>query len=205
MKLLLKQKVARAEKPAPAKPASKGGPVITTTEFDNRVMYVGRRIRVANIRSKTLGLSIPKLTQVGYLVVKGDKPGLLVHEVKWDGQDLYSRKVEKGALLFGSLAALNSTKHKGYEAKILDKSALVDLAVKTNQVRRVTHCESGKHHTVALLNKWEESYVCGLEVHGTGITPMNMEHKGPWNDHVPHVRYADPANVDKSAKEFLPH
>ncbi len=195
MKLILQSR--------PKPKAAHSGTVISKSVFDDGVMYVGRRVKVSAIRMKALGLDIPKLEQTGYLVVKGVKPGMLVHEVKWDGKDLYARK-SGTAMTYGSLAALNSTKQKGFEAEIVSAAELQARAVKFNQVKTVTHAVSGRKHDVALLNRWDESYVVGLESAGHGkFRVLNMEHKQPWNDHAKHVRYENPVDSNTTAKAYL--
>lgn len=151
--------------------------VITRQLFDNKVMYVGRRIRTASIKHQTVGKEIPKLSEIGYLIVHGDKPGLLIHEVRWDGKDIYQR----GGRV-GSLQALNSTKHKGYHAEIVDRHELIRRAQKFNRIVECKNVKTEETHRVALLNRNGDPYVAGIEVIKGKLVPINLEPKASYND-----------------------
>lgn len=176
--------------------------VITKRNFDTGVMYVGRRIRSAAIRHQALGVDLPHLREDGFLIVKGDKPGILIHPVKWDGEEIYQRTDTKGGARFGTLKALNSTHHKGYRAEIIDEDELRARLIKKNHIVKVKNVKTDKTHTVALLNNFGELYIAGVEVHGKKLVPINMEPKAHYNK--PDVQYVEPTDVKMDVKKFLP-
>ncbi len=161
----------------PPTKTAKAATVITRVNFDEKVMYVGRRIRTAAIKHKALGLDIPRLTKQGFLIVHGDKPGLLIHEVRWDGNDIYQRDAK-----IGSLAALNSTKHEGYRAEIVDLHEVMRRARKVNHVVDCVNVATKQSHRIALLNKNGDPYVAGLEFRGSHLHAINLEPRAPYND-----------------------
>jgi hypothetical protein len=174
--------------------------VITKQTFDRKVMYVGRRIRVASIKTKALGTSIPRLKETGYLLVHGDKPGLLIHEVKWDGKDVYQRaNMNK----FGSLAALNSTKHPGYRAEIIDRQELIKRLAKHPRIVECKLMDDDSEHVIALLNKNGDPYVAGIEIVNGKIVPRNLEPPRPCNKDAKGVRFVDFRDVKMSLTRFL--
>lgn len=187
---------------SPAKAPGNGANVVTKAVFDRKVMYVGRRVRTASIRSKTLGLDIPKLTEKGYLIVHGDKPGLIIHEVMWDGEDMYRRDTAKGSK-FGSLKALNSTKHAAFRAEIIDKDELIRRAIKRNHVVQACLVDDASEHTVALLNDNGHPYVAAIEINHGHIQPRNMEPPRPYNRHAKGVRFTSYKDVKTEARRFL--
>jgi hypothetical protein len=169
---------------------------IGRASFDAKVMYVGCRIPTAIIRAKALGLSVPTKMQQGYLLVKGDKPGLLVHPVKWDGKDVYQR----GNML-GSVSALNATKNKEFKAEVVSLQALLAKAVKYNRVVQCRHLLDGNIKQVALLNDNGELYVAGIERTGTTYTVWNMEPPASYNDKK--VRFTDFKDLKVNIRTFL--
>ncbi len=172
--------------------------VITRGSFDSGVMFVGRRVRTADIRSKALGLTLPPIKQMqpAFLVVSGDKPGILVHPVRWDGTDVYQR-----GQVVGSLKALNSTKHVAFKAEIDTEAGMVKRALSKNQVVSCTCKADGKRYTVALLNANGDLYVAGIYYAKGALRVLNMEPVAHYN--APEVQFVDYKDETVSARAFL--
>lgn len=191
-------KIRHAESGVLDRPGNGSANVITRKIFDKKVMYVGRRIRTASIRAKTVGHSIPRLKDIGYLIVHGDKPGLLIREVKWDGKDVYCCNGK-----YGVLSALNSTKHKGYHAEIVSRTELIHRLGKFHRIVQCRLMDDSSRHTIALLNKNGDPYVAGVEMVNGKLTPRNLEPPRPYNKHAEGVRYTDYRDMKMSMARFL--
>lgn len=185
MKVTLKPKATTAAAPAVKTATKKAvqhtGPVIGRQNYDRKVQHVGSRIPTASLMKKALGLSIAALPKTGYLLVHGDKPGILISEVKWDGTDVYQRTDRKQGALFGSLAALNSTKNPGFKAEIIDRPELLKRLTKFNRVVQCQRVSDESIHTVALLNSQADPYCAAVEVQGKNLIPMVLEPVAAYN------------------------
>ncbi len=170
MKLMLKKKMGVSKLRHAVRANTAGlstAPTIGKKNVDRYVQYVGTRVAVAVIADKVGRMPVPSaLKHEGYLLVKGNKPGLLVHPVKYDG-DIYKRDN-----IFGSVAELN--KVKGMSAEIVSKTELIARAKKFNKSIEVTRLSDGKRIKVALLNGFGEQYVAGLNMSEHRVE--NMEH-----------------------------
>ncbi len=181
-------RVVAAIKPSESRGAVKAvmgkkakGPVILKSQADRYETYVGTRIPTAAILKQVIGQPLPKrLTEDGYLVVRGDKPGILVRPVEHD-EDGNMYRV-KDTQLYGSVEALNSTDHKGFKSEIVDKHELMARARKFDQFFEVTRVKTEERVKVWLLNNHGEQYVAGLTVtpHGR-LQVLNMESPETWN------------------------
>lgn len=159
----------------------KPGSVIVRSNFDDRVMYVGRRIRVATIKAKALGTPIPfrQMSLPGVLVVTGDKPGVLLRPVMWDGKDVYCR-----LNVFGSLQALNSSGNPKFKAEILTVQQLLKRARAFNKAVIVT-TEDNKERTYVLLNSIGDLYVGAIRFVKGAFTAVTLEPVAAYNKKCP--------------------
>jgi hypothetical protein len=199
MKIMLNKTVRpiRAVKPATVRtPSAKLGTgkreVLVKSQVDRYVGYVGHRVPTAAIVAKIIGLPIPRrLNSHGYLVVTGDKPGILVHEVRTDDDANFYQRVEGG--LYGSVDALNASGNKGFKAEIVDKLDLLNRAKKLNKPTELTCVKSGERVKVFLLNPLGEQYFAGITMRNNKLVVLNMEGREPWNKKD--VQYVDPKAI----------
>jgi hypothetical protein len=169
---------------------------ITRSNFDKWVMYVGNRVRTNAIAAKAVGVTIPKLTKKGFLLVTGDKPGVLLHPVTWDGKNVYRRETGE----FGTLEALNGTSNKRFKAEIITDEELVERAEEYDKVAEVTRQSDGEKFVVALLNSPKSKYFAGVRVEGDNILALNMEPVEDYNRTT--VQYVA-KELKSSAKKFF--
>lgn len=176
--------------------------VVKRNEADKYVMYVGNRVKTSAIVSKVIGAKKPtKFDLPGFLIVRGDKPGMIARQVRWDGKDLYACKTEDGGILYGLLSALNNTKNAKFKAEIITLGELMKRALQFNRVIEVTKAATGKRHQVALLNPFGELYVVGLEPKQGRVVLHNME--PPANYNKKPVQYTDPKDMRVDIAKFL--
>ena len=143
-------------------------------------------------------MPIPRMSETGFLLVTGDKPGVLVHRVQWDGMDVYQRDN-----LFGSLKALNSTKGKNFTAAIVSRKALVQQALKLGQFVSVRSVKNDTRHEAALLNDWKEPYVAAVTITAEGkLAVLNMEHPKDYNRVATHYE-KDKQELDSTGQKRL--
>jgi len=184
------KKAAKATK-AP-KTAKVEGPTITVENFDCYLGYVGKKVPTATIRKEAVGLVIPKLPQHGYLVIAGDKPGILVHAVKHNG-DIYER-FEGDTKVYGSLNALNGIEHDGFSGEFLTTDELVARAKKLGKAAKVMRRADKQEFSVNFLNSPGDSYVGGITRVGGKFTTLNMEPPRPYNKKG--VQFDTKADID---------
>lgn len=187
---------AKAAKKAPASKGVVDKNTINTELFDKHVIYVGKGMRMTDIRKSACGRSTSKLTQDGFLVVRGDKPGMLVHPVKWDGKDVYKR-----GDAFGSMIALNSSANKQFRSEIISKTEMLKRLKANNKVVDLNRVETGKRVTVALFGGIEDPYFAGVTVERGRLRVLNMEPVAHYNK--PPVQFNDPKEVNMSATKLL--
>lgn len=173
----------------------KGKDTIGRQNVDRWVMYIGKRVRTGSVLRKSLGTKIPELKKPGYLYIKGNKPGLLVHPVRWDGSDVYHRDE-----LYGSLGAINKAQ-PALSAEVLSFDDLIERARKVNHLMEVEHVLDGRHYTVALLNNWGDDYVAGLANVDGKLRVLNMEHPARHNKKA--VQYKTVRDVKDNITKFL--
>lgn len=192
MKLNLKtkknKKAPKAEITKPSKaPTKASGHVITAANFHGGDFYVGVKIPTATIRKAALGLAIPKMPHAGFLVIHGDKPGILFRAVHHDGSNFYSHKGDDGVEKFGCIEAINSLERKEFYAEFTDIAGLKALAKKIGKAVEVTRVSDKAVFKVALLNSMGDQYVGALAKTAKGVEPMVLEHRAAWNK--PKVQY----------------
>ena len=205
MQVLKKIKLSKNVRPvaAPAKPTDRKvmtNDAIKREQVDRSVSYCGSRIATAIIATKVvdaIGSKIPKLTEKGYLLVRGNKPGTLVRPVRYDSTSgIYATELNH----YGSVAALNS---QGLKADLFTQDELVQVAKKINHCVEVTHVETGLVHTVWLLNPAGDQYVAAIEVDKGTLRLHNMESPEPWNAPNPEVRYTNFKDVGGNSKAYF--
>lgn len=174
------------------------GTVITRPVFDTKVTYVGCRVATSAVMKKALGLDVRHCTQPGFLVVSGDKPGILLRKVKWDGKDVYMNEAGH----FGSLKALNAVPDGRIKAQVLTEAELLAELTKVNRVISATSIKDGKEYKFAILNgKISDIYIAGVRRTAAGLEVRQIEPKARYNAAV--VQYRDFREVSQPAKAFL--
>lgn len=108
---------AKTKKAAPA-----AGTEITAANFDKGLSYVGTKTPTVTIRKHAVTLAIGSLSKHGFIVVKGSK-GVLIHAVNHNG-DVYSRLVNEGDHVYGSIEAVKLTKAEGFKMEIVNLDTL---------------------------------------------------------------------------------
>lgn len=195
----LKKTNIKAKSSASKKDTAPKGNVITIDNFDSGLSYVGKKVPTATIRKEAVGREIEKLTKAGFLVIHGNKPGELIHPVKHDG-DIYSRETDDGTV-FGSVEAINSIKHKGFKAELLDLDGLKALAKKTGKAAEMTHRANKRTYEVAFISDPGASYMAALAVDPKShkVRVLNMEPPRSYNKK--HVQFDHGKDLD--AKKVL--
>jgi hypothetical protein len=175
-----------------------GASILTQSLVDNKVQYVGKRIRASAVVNKVVGTAVPKVEKMhnAVLLVQGDKPGFLAYPVKWDGKDMYGRVFASGQMKFGSLSALNSTGNENYSAKIITMGDLVNMVAKRNTPVTVTRVNDDTEHTLFLFNSIGDKYIVALEMEGGKPAIRNIEHVEHYNRKCP-FRITNPKAAPK--------
>lgn len=186
LKINLKKK---AEKPAKKSEVKASKNVITAENFHAGSMYVGRKIPTGKIRAAAVGLAVPSLPHTGYLILHGDKPGILVLNVKHDGENIYSHTGDDGVKRYGSVKAINGLERKGFYAEFTDLAGLKALAKKFGKAATVTRVSDDAEFKVALLNSAGDQYVAALAKTDDGLEPMVLEHPEAWNNKDTQYRF----------------
>jgi hypothetical protein len=176
-------------------------PTIESGTFDSKAMYSGKRVPKTAIRAAAVGKEIGALDQHGFLLLKGNKPGVIILEVKHDAKgDIYTRK-HTGVDLYGSVSAINATAGESLEAEIVDAAGLFKQLKKLHTVMTLTQKSSGKKFKVALLNPFSDPYVAGVYVANEKVHIVNMEHPASFNQGAKDAHFVAPQNEE--AKPFL--
>lgn len=171
---------------------------IAKNQADDSVMYCGTRIQKAAIMAEVIGKAIPKLTQKGYLLVRGDKPGTLLREVMHDASGDFYMTVD--GKKYGSVSALSE---KNLKATILSTVGLLALAKKVDHCVEATQETTKKKHIVWLLNDNGDQYVAGVGVEGGKLVVFNMESPHPWNRPNPEVRFGNYKDAEENFAKFF--
>ena len=201
MKLATVTKTVRAKTPVKAHDDLTQ---ITKRNVDNELMYVGQRVPTRSIVLKTIGLAIPALPKHGYLLVHGDKPGILLHEVQWDGKGVYARETEKGSTKYGSLQAMNGTEHKHFAAEILTEEELFARARKFDKVLEIERASDGKKFAVAMLFEFGKPYAPAIGFDAQKhLFILNTEPLRPYNARYPNVRFHNAKPIKSKAAAFI--
>jgi hypothetical protein len=147
--------------------------VLSRGQCDRWSTYCGRRVPTGRIVAKVIGSPVPKkLDKTGYLLVSGDKPGLLIREVRHDG-DFYQIK---SSGLYGSVKALNSLNRKGFKAELVSAQDLIARAKKANLAYELTNVATKKRKVYWLLNSMGDQYVVGIRAKDGHLYVYNIEH-----------------------------
>lgn len=167
---------------------------ITADNFDGGIMYLGDKIPTGSIRKEAIGLEVPKKLHAGYLVVEGDKPGLAVHPVLWDGKDRYKRVTRLGETKYGSIKAINDTCEKRLVAHVLSLDELKARAAKMAKAVEATRRSDDHRFKVLLLAPTSQTCFAGIAVVKGKLRVLNMEPPRPNNDkELQFVDFADTA------------
>jgi hypothetical protein len=155
---------------------------INAENFDSGIMYLGDKIPTASIRKEAIGLEVPKKLVAGFLVVEGDKPGLAVHPVLWDGEDRYKRVTRLGKTVYGSLESINNTCGDRLNAEVLTVDELKARAKKIGKAIEAKRRSDDKQFKVLLLAPPEQTCFAGITIRKGHVEVLNMEPVRPNND-----------------------
>ena len=156
----------------------------------------------AEIVRKVAAMPVPKrLTEHGYLLVHGDKPGMLIREVQHDTDFNFYRNAGSGT--YGSVDAINALGHKGLKAEIVSRKELLDRARKFGKFMSLHHQSTDGRVKVWLLNSFGDQYVVGVTNSHGKVKVVNIEHPTAHNSENPAVRYDDPKVLKGNFSAFF--
>lgn len=177
---------------------AQGAVTITSENFDSGIMYLGSNVPTASIRKESIGLEVPKGLKPAFLVVQGDKPGLAVHPIMFDGKDRYKRVTRLGATVYGSIKSINGNSNKHLKVEVLDLEGLKARAKKMGTAVEATRRSDDVRFRVLLLAPPSQTCYAGLTVRKGKIRVLNMEHTHGNND--PSLQFV---NVEKADAKLV--
>lgn len=176
-------------------------PGIGASNVDVSIAYVSRKFRKSVIARELAKLPVgKKRVEDGFLLVAGDKPGMQVHPVKWDGYDFYGREIRPGVVKYGRISALNRIR-RGFSVAVVSLTYLVSLAVKFNKCVRVTKVD-GTQTRLCLINSIGSVYVAAFTEENGKWIPRTWEKSGYFNHGYPY-RFTDYSDEKIAVKPLL--
>ena len=175
--------------------------LITRSTADRHMAFVGIRVPRGSIIKKVVGSKIPKLTHEGFLLIHGDKPGLLVRTVRHDAAKEFYVYQNGAKPAYGKVSALNSTDNKKFHAEIVGPLEVLKRAKKFGKCVQAKNVGSKKIVVVFLLNSMGDKYIAGVTKANGRVVVVNMEHPSQFNQ--PKDQYVDFKDKEESFDAFF--